>query len=340
MTLSPRQQAILKIIVSEYVATGSPVGSATVLRLGGLGVSSATIRNDMAALEEAGYIAHPHTSAGRAPSDLGYRYYIETLMDASDLTIPEKMKIRHQFHQVELDPDEWSHLAAAILARSVQNAALVTRPHSSTARLRQAHFVGIHERLVLLVLVFQEGGVKQQIFPVDEILSPGELTRLGNWITAEAAGLTGREVQEKLLATATAFDAWAAGLVVRMMQSVDERGRDELHLEGLRYVLQQREFGDQDKVLQIVETLEDRGSFAPLLAELFSSGGVRIIIGRENRHEALQDLSLVLARYGSPDEMVGAIGVVGPTRMAYHRILPAVRYLVSVLDDLVTEFRS
>ncbi|HEX2171433.1 MAG TPA: heat-inducible transcriptional repressor HrcA, partial [Dehalococcoidia bacterium] len=178
MTLSPRQQAILKVIVSEYVVTGTPVGSATVLRLGGLGVSSATIRNDMAALEESGYIAHPHTSAGRVPSDLGYRYYIEALMDESDLATPEKMKIRHQFHQVELDPDEWSHLAAAILARSVQNAALVTRPHAHTVRLKQAHFVGIHERLLLLVLVFLEGGVKQQIFPLEEIVSPSELTRL------------------------------------------------------------------------------------------------------------------------------------------------------------------
>ncbi|HEX2172653.1 MAG TPA: HrcA family transcriptional regulator, partial [Dehalococcoidia bacterium] len=190
-----------------------------------------------------------------------------------------------------------------------------------------------------LVLVFHEGGVKQQIFPLEETVSPSELTRLGNRITEEGAGLTAREIQEKLSGRSDR-DNWAVGLVVRMMQSVDERSRDELHLEGLRYVLQQREFGDHDKVLQIVETLEDRTSFAPLLSDLFSSGGVRIIIGRENRQQALHDLSLVLARYGSPDEMVGAIGVVGPTRMAYDRILPAVRYLVTVLDDLVTEFRA
>lgn len=325
--------------MSEYVSTGQPVGSATVLRLRNLQVSSATVRNDMSALEEGGFIQHPHTSAGRVPSELGYRYYVESLMDELDLSSDDKMMIRHQFHQVELDVDEWAHLAATVLARSVRNAALVTRPHLSLTRLKQAHFVGIHDRFVLVLLVFQEGGVKQQIFPVDEVVSASELTRLSNWLTTEGAGLTARELHERL-STRGQTEAWAATLVVRMMQQVDERGRDDIHVEGLRYVLQQRDFGDQDQVAQVVETLEDRGSFAPILNDVFESGGVRIIIGRENQPQALQHLSLILARYGSPDDMVGAIGVVGPTRMAYDRILPAVRYLVKVLDDLVSEFHS
>lgn len=340
MALTPRQEIILRAIVSDYVATGQPVGSATVLRHSDLGVSTATIRNDMAALEEAGYIAHPHTSAGRVPSDLGYRYYIETLMQELDLSVPEKMTIRHQFHQVELDIDEWSHLAASVLARSVRNAALVTRPLSSAVRLKQAHFVGVHERLILLVLVFQEAGVKQQYITVEDPVGPADLLRLGNRLTAEAAGCTAREIQAMVLADESDHDAWAIEHVIRLMQSVDDRGHDDLHLEGLRYVLQQREFGDQDKVLRVVETLEDRTAFAPLLDELLTSGGLRVLIGRENQQEPLQHLSLIVARYGSPDDLVGAVGVVGPTRMAYDRVVPTVRYLVTVLDDLVKEIHG
>ena len=340
MNLSPRQQAILKVIVSDYVASGVPVGSATVLRRSDLGVSPATVRHEMAVLEETGYIAHPHTSAGRVPTELGYRYYIEWLMDESDLSGPEKTRIRHQFHQVELDVDQWSQLAASVLARSVRNAALVTRPHASAARLKQVHLISIHERLLLVVLVFPEAEVKQQVFPLDEAVSPAELTRLGNWLTAEGVGLTARELQEKL-APLPERDRWAGQLVVRMMQAADDRRRDDLHLDGLRYILEQREFGDHEKALQVVEALEDRAALTPLLAELLTNGGVQIVIGRENQRAGLRDLSLILARYGTPeDDLVGAIGVVGPTRMAYDRIVPAVRYLAHILDDLVAELRS
>ena len=339
VNLSPRQQAILKVIVSEYVATGVPVGSATVLRRNDLRVSPATVRNEMAALEEAGCIAHPHTSAGRVPTELGYRYYIEWLMDESELSAPEKMKIRHQFHQVELDVNQWSQLAASVLARSVRNAALATRPHASAARLKQAHLISVHDRFVLVVLVFLEAEVKQQVFALDEPVSAADLTRLGNWLTAEGAGLTARELQEKLTHLPER-DRWAGGLVVRMMQAADERGRDDLHLEGLRYILEQREFGDHEKALQVVEMLEDRATFTPLLSELLTNGGVQIVIGRENPQQGLRDLSLILARYGTPDDLIGAIGVVGPTRMAYDRIVPAVRYLAHILDDLVADLRS
>src|SRR6476620_11195987 len=175
--LGQRKAAVLHTIVEEYVRTGEPVGSETIAERASLGVSSATIRNEMAALEELGFLTHWHTSAGRAPTDAGYRYYVENLMDRTPLSATEQRTIRHHFYQLRFELDQWIQLAGAVLARTAQNASVVTPPRSYQARFKHLELIAIHDTTVLLVLVLHDGTIRQQTFALDTARSQDELSR-------------------------------------------------------------------------------------------------------------------------------------------------------------------
>ena len=174
--LTDRRQKLLRFIIDEYVTTAQPVGSNALVEKYGLPVSPATIRNEMAALEDEGYIAQPHTSAGRVPTDLGYRYYVEALMREDCVPDDLKQMIRHQFHQAARELEEWARLSAAILAGRLQNAAIVTTPRSPEPRLRWLEIVSVHDYLALLVVVLEEARVLQQTLALDRPFSQEELT--------------------------------------------------------------------------------------------------------------------------------------------------------------------
>src|SRR6478672_11994000 len=178
--LTERRAQLLSLIIREYVDSAQPVGSDAIVRRFELPFSSATIRNEMARLEEEGYVSHPHTSAGRVPSDKGYRYYVEALMQERDLPNEVKQTIRHQFHQAGREEDEWVHLAAAVLARAVENAAVVTLPRTPESRLKRLELVGIQDNAALLVLVLYHARVKQQVMLFPEPVEQDELTAISN----------------------------------------------------------------------------------------------------------------------------------------------------------------
>src|SRR5438045_3622232 len=166
--ITDRQRRILAIIIEEYVTTARPVASEHITDHYGLNVSSATVRNEMVELERAGLIAQPHTSAGRVPSDRGYRYFVENLMTPASLSLSEQRTIRHQFHQIEMDADEWVRLATSVLARTVHSAAVATAPRSTAVRLKHFELLAISDARILLVLVGDDGSVTQQMLPVGE----------------------------------------------------------------------------------------------------------------------------------------------------------------------------
>ena len=235
--LTPRQEKILNIIVRDYVSSVMPVSSERVLQDLGLAISSATVRNDMAVLEEMGYISHPHTSAGRLPTTKGYRYFVERLMGQAELPLAERLMIQHQFHQVEGDQEQWLRLAAATLARSLPSAALVIPPKPTQCHLKQMQLVSIHDTVVLLVVVLQEGTLKQAILTVTEPAAAGDadggsqqaecpLRRAwrGTASTPRAEGLSSLE---RLVAEATA----------RIMRAVDEQVGEEVFHSGLHNIL-------------------------------------------------------------------------------------------------------
>src|SRR5581483_10241766 len=186
MKMTERRQTLLALVIKEYVGKAQPVGSETLAKMD-LGVSSATIRNELAALEDEGYLTHPHTSAGRIPTEKGYRYFVETLMDNMELTTDEQQMIRHQFHQVTLDVEQWMRLSAAVLAHTSKMAALVTAPSANQTRFKHVELIAISETVAMMVLVLQAGTVKQQMLYSTDLLDQDDLRRIANRLNEKFA---------------------------------------------------------------------------------------------------------------------------------------------------------
>jgi heat-inducible transcriptional repressor len=327
--LTERRGRILSLIVEDYVESALPVGSDTVVRKHRLGVSSATIRNEMARLEEEGYISHPHTSAGRIPTEKGYRYYVESLMEEEDLPWEEKQTILHQFHQAGREWEAWLHLAVAILAASARNMAVVTVPRSSRCRLRHIQLVSLQDLTALLVLVLEETRVRQHVLSLPEPLTQDELTEVA------------RRLEEE-----------AVHAVLELIVVEDEAANEEAYLEGLQHVLAQPEFSRSDKILALLEALDERNLTRNIPFRRLADVGVKVIIGSEHLAlgrpalagpglgwtEAMRECSVVVARYGAPGALNGALAVLGPTRMHYPRTISTVRYVSSLMSELLEGF--
>ncbi len=333
--LTQRRSAILNIVVAEYISTGLPVSSDTVARRG-LRVSPATIRNEMGEMEEEGYLSQPHTSAGRIPSDEGYRHYIESMIGHIQLSLVEQRLIRHQFHQVESEVEEWTHLAAAILSRAVRNVAIVTLPKPHEPRLKHLELVSLQEFLALLVLVLREAKLRQQVLALEEAVSQEELSASAQRINSACAGLTCSQIATKCLELSL-LEEQVVGAVVQMMQVEEGEAYEEPCVDGLRHILSQPEFFSRSKLAAIVELFEQRSLLKSLLPQVLTGEGVRVVIGKENKQDVMQDCSVVITRYGIPGEVGGALGVMGPTRMQYDRAIPTVRFLSTVMSEMVAE---
>ena len=332
MELSKRQELILALVVQAYVENALPVGSET-LRRRGLGYSSATIRNELAELEEEGYMTHPHTSAGRVPTEKGYRYFVESLMEEFELPPVEQRMIRHQFHQVTLDVDQWMRLSAAVLAHASHGAALVTAPQAVSCRFKHLQLVSISDQMALLVLVLQEGTVKQQMFAFPEVRVQEELTQASNRLNALLANLNVEQIRAKPLALPD-LEASVAKIVVDLMRQIDRRTSREIYRDGLIDILRQPEFAASERIQALLEMLEHRQFLEEVLSDLAPQQGVHVVIGGESHYDEMSNYSMVLARYGLP-EASGVVGVLGPLRMQYARTIGVVRYVAGLLDDLV-----
>jgi heat-inducible transcriptional repressor len=335
--LTERRSRILRLVIEEYVDSAVPVGSEAIVRKYRLPVSSATIRNEMARLEEDGYVTHPHTSAGRVPSDKGYRYYIEDLMEERELTQEEKETIRHQFHQAGRDLEQWVHLAAAVLAQAVRNMAVVTTPRSPHCRLKHLELVSLHDLVVLVIVVLQDGRLLQQVLTLSEARHQDELTATGHRLTDLYKGLTASELQRKQ-AGLSALELEVRDEVNALMTSEDEGRYDQACLEGVPLVLGQPEFSRSEKMLGLLAVLDEYSLTRMLPLRSLAGEGVTVLIGGENREDALRDCSLLVTRYGAPGSLSGALAVLGPTRMRYPRTISTVRYLGTLMSELVDQF--
>jgi heat-inducible transcriptional repressor len=349
--LTERRQLILKLVIQEFVETATPVASDTLVRKYGLSFSSATVRNELAALEDLGYLTHLHTSAGRVPTDIGYRYFVENLMDRLALSSAEQRMIRHQFYQVRGELDQWLQLAGAVLARTAQNASLVTPPRSDTLRFRSLELIAIHETMALAVLVFHGGTIKQQTLSFDSARSGEELRRIAARISDRCQDLTFAQIEE-LLAQPQAtpmedFERLLYDVVVRAMRSYAEQVAEQFYSDGLIEMLSQPEFipalvreEDAERAVErmrrTLELLKNGRALGPLIPQVLASDGVQVIIGGEHGEDAMREYSVVLARYGVDGSVTGVLGVIGPTRMAYPRSISTVRYISSVMSDLMS----
>jgi heat-inducible transcriptional repressor len=334
--LSERQQTVLRLIVKEYVKSATPVGSKTITEDYHLRVSPATVRNEMASLEEMGYLMHPHTSAGRVPTELGFRYFVEKLMEKVDLPVEEQRMISHQFHQARLDIDQWLRLSAAVLAHTSQNASLVTAPKSTFCYLKHIELISIRENIVLLVLVLQGGTLKQQILTLVRPAGQDELGQLGRQLTDMWSGLDTNAILASIAAL-TGTAAQVGEVIGATMRRIDARRSSDIYRDGLLNILQQPEFKNRDGIQQIIRALEERQLVDQLVGEALQYGGVQIIIGGDGKWEELSDVGVVVARYGIEDKVIGAMGILGPVRMAYGRTVAIVHYMSRLMSDFMND---
>ena len=336
--LTERQAAILRLVVQQYIETAEPVSSRSLVEKHQLPVSSATIRNEMARLEDDGYITHPHTSAGRVPAELGYRHYVESLM-AEDPVAPEEQRtIEHQLHQVLGGLDEWLSLAATILAASVGNVAVVTRPQVAGAHLKHMQLVELHGDSVLLVAVMDDGRVRQRILPQH---SPAGQELLNERTIRLNAQMSGRGAAATLALAAEIGDLEDAMIVRAVAELIEEqRYTDETFLDGLRAALEQPEFASVERMLLAVQQMQAyRVRRLVEHARTERIGLTRVLIGREHGDEGMLEWSVVVSSYGDAAGSVGTVAVLGPTRMRYERTIPRVRYVATLMSHLIEGVR-
>ena len=341
--LDLRAQAILRAVIEEYVTTATPVGSQALVEKYNLPVSSATVRSVLAELEAAGFLMHPHTSAGRVPTDVGYRYYVESIGESEPLPAVEQLMIRHQFGQVEFASEHWFRLAATTLATATGSAGLATPAKSAAARLRRIDLVGIHDRLASLILVLREGTVKQQLIAFDRPRTRESLAAAANLVNEHLAEMTAAQIERRLdrfndVGVDQDLGALARRVgerVLRTMRDFDAEKIEEVFSDGLLNVLAAPEFAQSDKVRRVFSALENRAYLGDLVGIIGSGGRVHVFIGEENRPVEMREVSLVLAPYGRPGRAMGVVGVLGPTRMSYRHAIGTVSFVSGLLDELV-----
>ncbi|MFC1907998.1 heat-inducible transcriptional repressor HrcA [Chloroflexota bacterium] len=333
--LTSRAGTILRSIVGQYIARATPVSSQSIIDTYELGVSAATIRNEMAHLEQEGYITRPHSSAGSMPSDKGYRYYVETLRDIQ-LPLAEQRLINHLFHQVEKELNEWLNLAVTIIAQLAQNVAVVTMPKLAACQVKHLELVALHDSLALLVLVLHGAKARQQLITFTRAISQAELTAIANKLNTAYSGLTSSQILDKNTELSP-VEQQITDCLLKVMETEDKHEYEEPYLDGLHFILNQPEFVQGHRMLTLMELIEHRDLLRNIVPLGLGSHGVQVIIGGENKAEVIHDYSVVIGQYGLLDEAVGTIGVVGPTRMPYARAISIVDYLSLVLSRLVSE---
>jgi heat-inducible transcriptional repressor len=331
--ITERSSKILNYIVGEYIARAVPVPSQFIADNAEMGVSPATIRNEMALLEKEGYLIRPHTSAGCIPSDKGYRHYVESIENVR-LPREEQRLISHTFHQVEKEVEAWVSLTATLLARLVQNVAVVSLPKSTDCKLKHLELIALQENRVLVVAVLEGAIVKEKLITFSETVNQPALTVISARLNSLYGGLTNKQITDKKVELKP-LEKQATDYLVEIMQAEDSKEYQEPYLEGWHFMLNQPEFARSERMRVLMELVEQRGLLKVIMPGRFDQPGVHVIIGKENQDEAIQNCSVVICNYGVPEQANGTIAVVGPTRMPYSRTIPTVYYLSSVLGQLV-----
>ncbi len=331
--LPRRTGKILNSIVEQYIDRAVPVPSQVIAGDAGLGVSPATIRNEMAFLEQGGFLIRPHTSAGCVPSDKGYRFYVESLENIK-LPQAEERLISHMFHQVEQEVEAWLDLSATILAQLVQNVAVVSLPKAADCKLKHMELVSLQDAVALAVIVLHGAKVKQKLITFDQAVAQSTLTNISLKLNNSYSGLTARQISVKD-SEVSPLEKQVTDQLVEIMKAEDTQEYEEPHLEGWHFMLNQPEFAQIDRMRTLMELVEHRSLLKVILPEQISEHTVHVIIGEENKEKAIQNCSVVISHYGIPGEATGTIGVVGPTRMPYPHTMSTVSYLSSVLSELI-----
>ena len=333
--LDKRAQILLKTLVEHYISDGQPVGSRTLSKCSGLDLSPATIRNVMSDLEELGFIASPHTSAGRIPTQRGYRFFVDTLVTVKPLQSQEIRQFEQQFSSP--DPQELIASAAGMLSNLTQFAGVVMVPRRKSVSFRHLEFLPLSEKRILVIIVTSDGNVQNRIIVTDKPYSASELTQATNFFNQHYSGSTFEQVQRKLHEELKQMQSDMTRLMTAAMEASTKalsEDRDSVVIAGERNLLQVDDLSTNVTSLRkLFEVFERRTSLMQLLDNSQRAEGIQIFIGGESGYLPLDECSMITAPYEANGQAVGTLGVIGPTRMAYERVIPIVDVTAKLLSN-------
>ena len=337
--LSERAQNLLKILVERYIAEGQPVGSRSLSRFSALDLSPATIRNVMADLEEMGFVSSPHTSAGRVPTPKGYRFFVDTLLTVRPMDELERQQLTEQL--MPDDPHRVVAAASQVLSDLTHFAGIVVAPRRRGAVLRHVEFFSLSEKRVLLIIVASDGEVQNRVLVTDRTYSPSQLVEAANYINQNYAGLDFDQLRAKVRGELLDLHQDISGL----MQAAIAMGTDALRqpvdgvvISGGRNLLQVDELSnDMQRLRRLFDVFETKTQLLELLEQSERADGVKIFIGGESTLVPLDECSIVTAPYEVDGQVVGTVGVIGPTRMAYERVIPIVDVTARLVSSALSQ---
>lgn len=345
MALNPRAEILLKALIERYISDGQPVGSRTLARDLGNELSPATIRNVMADLEELGLIQSPHTSAGRIPTALGYRVFVDTLLKVRPIDANELRRLEGELSSAP-DPQQLMESVSSLLSQVTRLAGVVMLPRQEQAAVRQIEFLQLSANRVLAILVTQEGRVHNRVIVTDRAYSPAELVEAANFFNDQYAGRFLSEVKQVLL-TAMQQDSDAmqkamrtAMTMARHMFTDEDSQSAEIVVSGESNLLEVPELGDVRKLRRLFDTFNTKRDLLHLLDQCLRTNGVQIFIGGESGYQAFEECSVVASPYQVGGRIVGMLGVIGPTRMSYEHVIPIVDVTARLLGGALSGDRS
>lgn len=337
--LSERQKVILTLVTHEHINSACPVGSKVLVEKFNIGLSPATVRNEMSFLTDQGYLRQPHTSAGRVPTEKGYRFFVGRLVREREVPLSSRRRISHQFFQMRNEVEQWARLAASILADQSKAASLITAPHPEHAMLKHVEFISTVGRQVLMVLVLSGGELRQRIQSLSEPIYQERLSTIGTFLTKRFQGNETWRIKNNLI-DLNELELELANWVIDEMERADSMISGEIFFDGITNVLAEPEFNDTEDARKALRVLEERTMLHDLFAKTIMNGEegtVQVLIGGEGAWEDLRQYSIVLSKYGAPGIAFGTVGVLGPMRMAYGKTISAVRFMSGLLSDLVSQ---
>lgn len=338
--LTDRDREILKDVIGTYLATAEPVSSRTVAKHSQHDLSAASIRNIMADLDELGYLAQPHTSAGRVPTPLGYHLFIDSLMQVEDVSEEERRLIESELETAS-HGDELTTVASTLLSRLTRQVGIVVTPAIGTTVLKHVEFAPLSGRRVLCVTVSSAGFIDNKVVNVDEDMSREELLRVSNYINENFAGYTLREIRDRLLFLMEDTRAQMDQLLRRAIKLADGGiglgHQPAVVVDGTESLLTQPELSDMRQVQRLLETFRDKALLVGVLNECLEGEGVRVWIGNESEVTSDLDFSLIVRKYDVGDRPVGSVAIFGPSRMEYSRVIPLVDYVGRRLSEALSQ---
>lgn len=341
--MNERSRKILEAIVEDYIASAEPVGSKSVTCRHQMGLSPATVRNVMADLEGMGFLASPHASAGRIPTDKGYRFYVDTILQLRPLKAEERERIERQYASKDRRTDEVLREAVKSLSRLSRYAGVVMAPRVEATVFRHIDFVPLAPGRVLVIFVSRSGDVQNKIIETGGDLPVATLEQMTSYLNRVMSGLPLDTVREKIAAEMAQAKVEHDDLQRRALAlsgqalAGEEAGDARVYIEGTSNMLDQPEFADVDRMRQLYRVFEQKSQLIDLLDRSRRAHGIQIFIGSETSHSAIAGCSLVTATYETREGTIGSLGVIGPSRMPYAQVIPIVDYTARIVSQLLEE---